>query len=292
MWATWQRRFTGGRQTKKTQGRPAAPGGGYESIRKLRPELSALIELGLLFVPALPAFIWLWPNLSDAFLGDLVQSLVYVYIFGGVLFIGLRRWTWSQLGVNRQGVGLSLACSALFIVVRLLGQVAAGQSLQWRPFAPGRLAWELFFFFGLVGGVEELLYRGLLFRLLADWRGPGAAIFGSALGFALWHIGWMGPLIFAPFLIGLLFGLIRWRAGGVVGLVLGHGLFDLVSAELKTPLTVTTLGQLGHLTIANPLAAVSGDVLLLALVLYLWKIHPWLDRRSPTGERPAANGER
>ena len=259
-------------------------------MRKLRPELSALIEIGLLFLPAIPACLWLWPNLSDPLLNDLVQSLVYVYIFGGCLVIGLRRWTWRQLGVNWLGIWLSLACGALFIVERLLGQVAVGLPLNLRPFAPGRLAWELFFFFGLVGVVEELLFRGLLFRLLDDWRGPGVAIFGSALGFALWHIGWQGPLIFVPFLIGLLFGLIRWRAGGIVGLILVHGLFDVLSVELQMPRTITTIDQLGHIPIANLPAAIGGDALMLALVLYLWQIHPRLQRRrSLASEQSAAN---
>jgi membrane protease YdiL (CAAX protease family) len=84
----------------------------------------------------------------------------------------------------------------------------------------------------------------------------------------------MGPLIFAPFIIGLIFGLIRWRAGGIVGLILVHGLFDLVGVEIQTPFTLESLDQIRQIALANPIAILVGDALLLALVIYLWKIHP------------------
>ena len=66
-------------------------------MRTLRPEASALLELGILFLPAIPAYIWLWPNVSETDRLYPVQSLAYVYVLGGALFIGLRRWTWDQL---------------------------------------------------------------------------------------------------------------------------------------------------------------------------------------------------
>jgi membrane protease YdiL (CAAX protease family) len=211
---------------------------------------------------------------------DVVQSLVYVYFFCGALFIGLRRWSWSQLGLNRRGIGLSLVCGGVFIAERFLAQLALGLPLGLRPFGLLRVAWEVFFYFVLVGMVEELLFRGLMFRALEDWHGPALAILGSSLGFALWHIGWAGPFIVVHFLIGIMFGLIRWRAGGIAGLIVVHGLFDLLAVETQTPATIETIGQLRHLTIANPVAVMVGDFLLFALILYLWKIHPRLQRAN------------
>ena len=245
-------------------------------MRKMRPELSALIELGLLFLPSIPALIWLWPNLGETALFYVVQSLAYLYVFCSVLFIGLRRWTWSQLGLNRLGIGLSLICGAVLIAERLLAPLALGFSLSPRAFDLWRALGEIIFYLGLVGVVEEVLFRGLVFRILESWRGPGLAIVGSSLGFALWHIGWMGSLIIAPFLIGLVFGLVRWRAGGLVGLIFVHGLFDLVSVEMPMPIAINSIDQISHLTITNPVAVAVGDALLVALVIYLWKIHPRL----------------
>jgi membrane protease YdiL (CAAX protease family) len=245
---------------------------------KLRREVSALVELGLLFLPSIPALIWLWPNLSGTKYFDVVQSLVYVYFLCGALFIGLRRWSWSQLGLNRRGIGLSLVCGGVFIAERCLAQLALGLPLDLRPFGLLRVAGEVFFYFVLVGMVEELLFRGLLFRALEDWRGPALAIFGSSLGFALWHIGWAGPFIIVHFFVGIIFGLIRWRAGGIVGLIVIHGLDDFLAVETQTPVVIETLGQLRHIAVVHPAAVAVGDVLLLALILYLWKIHPRLQR--------------
>ena len=245
-----------------------------------RREISALLELGILFLPSIPAYIWLWPNLQGDTLTPIVQSLVYVYVLGGVICIGRRRWSWGQLGLNRSGIGLSLVCGVIFIAERGLAQLALGLPLDMHPFNLRRVFGEVVFYFVLVGLVEELLFRGLMFRVLVDWRSPSWAIIGSSLGFAVWHIGWAGPLIVAHFLIGMVFGLIRWRAGGIVGLILVHGLFDLVAVETQTPVSFETIDQLLHLRIANPQAVLVGDVLLFGLTLYLWKIHPRV-QRSP-----------
>ncbi len=245
-------------------------------MSRLRPEISALAELGLLFSPAIPAYIWLWPNVSGTDLFYAVQAAVYIYVLGGVLFIGLRRWAWDQLGLNWRGMGLSLVCGAVLLAERLLAQRALGLPLGLRPIALWRIVGEVAFYFGLVGLVEELLFRGLIFRALENWRGPDLAILGSSLGFALWHVGWMGLLVIAPFLLGLLFGLIRWRAGGIVGLIAVHGLFDIVGVETATPVPFETIGQLLQIRIADPLAVVVGDALFLGMILFLWKIQPRL----------------
>jgi membrane protease YdiL (CAAX protease family) len=232
-------------------------------MRKLCPELSALVELGLLFIPSIPAFVWLWPGISGTGFSDLVQSLVYVYVLCGTLFIGLRHWTWGQLGLNRRGIVLSLVCGAILIAERVLvAPLALGLPLSLRPFVLGRVVGEIVFYFGLVEVVEELLFRGLVYQILDRWRGPGLAILGSALGFALWHIGWMGPLILGPFLIGIVFGLVRWRAGGIVGLILVHGIFDLASVEMPMPASLRGIDQVLQIRIVNPFAVVVGDALL------------------------------
>jgi hypothetical protein len=33
-------------------------------LRKLPPGAAALLETGLLFLPAIPAYLWMWPNFS------------------------------------------------------------------------------------------------------------------------------------------------------------------------------------------------------------------------------------
>jgi membrane protease YdiL (CAAX protease family) len=233
------------------------------------PSLSALAEVAAMFLPALPAYLWLWPNVKGTAWLMPVQVVVYLYFLAGCLVIGLRRWNLSQLGLNRQGVGLSLLCGTVVMLIFTLGRLATDLPLGLRPVTLQRLAGEIGFFFGLVGPIEELLFRGLIYRALEEWRGTRWAIWGSALAFGLYHIGWMGLLgALGCFFLGLLFGAIRWRAGGILGLILIHGLIDLAHVEMYPGLTVE---QARGIHAVRPALAILGDGLLLALVVYLWK---------------------
>ena len=69
------------------------------------------------------------------------------------------------------------------------------------------------------------------------------AIWGTSLGFMLWHVPGQGLLVgLAGFIIGLVFALVRWRAGGIAGLILVHGLADITSAELLPSIDINQLG--------------------------------------------------
>jgi membrane protease YdiL (CAAX protease family) len=131
---------------------------------------------------------------------------------------------------------------------------------------------------GLVGLVEELLLRGLVYRALYEWRGTRLAILGSSPAFGLSQAGWMGVLgALGVSLIGAVFGMIRWRSGGIVALIAVHGLLDIIGKEMYPGLTVERSRQL-H--IVCPWLAILADLMLLSVVVYLWKAHPWVDRMT------------
>jgi membrane protease YdiL (CAAX protease family) len=232
---------------------------------------SAAAEVALLFLPAIPAYLWMWPAVTDTAWLTPVQVAVYLYLLAGTLLIGRHRWNLRELGLNRRGIGLSLACGALFIAMSVTGRLALNLPMEPRPAEFWRLAGEIAYYFVMVGFVEELLFRGLLYRALDEWRGVGFAILVSSLGFGVYHL-WQGPMgIFGCFVTGLLFGAVRWRAGGIVGLIVVHGLVDLVSVELWPNLTAGTLTEIR--VTSMPLAIVS-DALFVALIVCLWKAHP------------------
>lgn len=52
-----------------------------------------------MFLPAIPAYLWTWPNLDGVTL-DAFRNLAYLYILASTLWIGRRRWSWDQLGVT------------------------------------------------------------------------------------------------------------------------------------------------------------------------------------------------
>jgi membrane protease YdiL (CAAX protease family) len=241
------------------------------------PSISALAEIGLLFLPAIPAYLWVWPNLEGGWL-DFFQVLTYLYVMAGTLFIGRRRWSWDQLGINRRGLGLTLACELAILGGRLMIILSIDWNVQ-----PSHLTWlrragDLLFYIGLVGLGEELLFRGLIYRLLEDWRGTRWAIWGSSFGFGLWHIFGQGPLVgLATAAIGLLFAQIRWRGGGIIGLIVLHGLWDLETVWLVAD-TNSAIFSPGAVTFRYPVLVNLGTLLLLVVPIYLAWIHPRVER--------------
>lgn len=246
-------------------------------VRRWPPGASALLEVGILFLPAIPAYAWLWPNVS----GDtawIVQSAVYVYVLAGALFIGRRRWSWDALGVNTRGLGLSLACAAAILLGRGLIIFSVNWKLSPPALDPLHLALDVLFYTCLVALAEELLFRGLVYRALESWGGVRAAIWGSSAGFMLWHIFGQGPVLGATtFVIGLAFALLRWRAGGIAGLIVLHALWDLQGTLLVSSDSAAILAQ-GRPDIAQPVVMWLGLALLVGAPLYLWLAHPRLLR--------------
>jgi hypothetical protein len=48
---------------------------------------------------------------------------------------------------------------------------------------------DVLFYLLLVGVTEELVFRGLMYRALEEWRGTRWAIWGTTIAFGLWHVG-------------------------------------------------------------------------------------------------------
>jgi membrane protease YdiL (CAAX protease family) len=237
---------------------------------RLEPSQSALLEVGLLFLPGIPAYLWLWPFFGSTDWLLLAQSVVYLYFLLGTLFIGLRRWDWGALGVNRQGIGFSLGCGLVLLVGRHLVLFSTDIPRDFPGLDLERLILDILFYFLLVGLVEELLFRGLIYRAFDDWRGHRWAIWGSATAFGFYHIGASGLAgVAGGVVVGLIFGLIRWRAGGILGLVLVHGLIDVAVVEANPQLNSYLTSQL---RILYPGLLILGYGLLMALILYLWKM--------------------
>ncbi len=235
---------------------------------RLLPSQATLVEICILFLPAIPAYLWLWPNVDGTIWNAPVQSAVYVYFIAGALFIGLRRWNRDQLGLNRHGIGLSLSCGVLLVLARTFALLSTNIPLSLQFTTLARWMSEIAFYFLLVGVGEELLFRGLMYRALEEWRGVRWAIWGTTLVFGLWHVGGGGLLGLAGGAIyGLLFGAIRWRAGGIVGLMIVHGLVDITTAAIVPE---NPLRYFNQVQIVQPLLAILTVAVLVGLPVCLW----------------------
>jgi len=240
--------------------------------------LTALFEIGVLFLPAIPAYLWVWPNLSGKSL-DVFQIIVYLYILGGTAWIIHRHWSLAQVGVNLRGLAPSLALTALILAGRQLIIL----SIDWIATPETQTAWQVTgnvaYYFALVGLTEELLFRGLIYTTLESWRGARWAVWGSSLGFLLWHIFGQGIIIgLTTFVIGLAFALFRLRLGGIIGLIILHALWDL-QAVLQIGGSNSEILQQLYPKISHPGWLRLGTILMLLPFLYLWLLHPRLERR-------------
>jgi len=79
----------------------------------------------------------------------------------------------------------------------------------------------------LVGCWEEILYRGVFFNAIREWKGPKAAIWGSSFLFTIMHIQ-AQPVAHWPsiFLFGMVAALLRLRGVGLIPLITMHALYD------------------------------------------------------------------
>lgn len=249
------------------------------SRRSLHPGAAALIEVGFLFLPALPAYLWFWPNASGR-LAEIGQIAAYIYFGAGALVIG-RRWPLDRLGINRRGIWLGLACGLALVIARALVLLGVIRPLGPPDLSLGSLIAQIAYYIGLVGLVEELLFRGLIYRALEDWRGTPWAIWISSLVFGLWHFFGQGWLVgVATIFYGLIFALMRRRAGGIIGLIFAHGFMDLATLLLISPAALQELTA-SRPSLIHPLWVLTGVVILLGLPLYLWKIHPLWQEDAP-----------
>jgi membrane protease YdiL (CAAX protease family) len=238
--------------------------------RKLSPGLSALLEVGVMFLPAIPAYLWLWPNVEGAS-AWIANSLADLYAIAGSLVIGLRRWRLDELGVNRKGLWLGLVYGLAIVAGRTLVILSVDWNLPLPQFSPMRLVGEFIFDFALVGIGQELLFRGLIYRAFEDWRGTRWAIWGSSICFGFWHLGGGPLIIIATAFYGLIFALLRWRTGSILGAIFVHGLMDFAGWLL---LPNTDVVGLGRPDITHPTWMIFGLVLIIAPPITLWLFHP------------------
>lgn len=168
------------------------------------------------------------------------EVITYLLIFGVFLWI-TRGLSWNDLGLRRprswpRAIGLGVAIFAIvFIAESALEPVlhpSREQGLEpthWEPSRAGAFAISAFAVVVLGPIVEELLFRGLGFRLLERW-GKVAAVLGTAVAFAFWHglvQAWPALLIF-----GVGMAILRLRTGSILPGYAFHAFFNAAALAL------------------------------------------------------------
>ena len=149
----------------------------------------------------------------------LAVGLVAAVLGSATISNRLRTWSWRRDGLVALG-GLPLGG----VAVLLLDPDAPVERATWTNLFAGALILLVF-----TGGLEELLFRGLLQTALVDIFGR-AGVLVTALLFAAAYLGTRSPLAVAfAAILGVLFGWIVERTRALLGVALAHGLLNVVA---------------------------------------------------------------
>ncbi len=141
---------------------------------------------------------------------------------------------WTRLGVAAKPRNVRLCLYFLPMVVLATGNV-------WGGFAENYTGASLWYAVGsmaLVGFVEEMIFRGFLFRALLQKHGPKAAVIVSAVTFGIGHIvnllagmATLENLLMIVFAVawGFVFTLVYYKCGSLLPCIIAHAVVDVLS---------------------------------------------------------------
>jgi membrane protease YdiL (CAAX protease family) len=207
------------------------------------------------FVGIAGAFLAASVAFFDSSLGTvLIATLAGQYgghLLGLLIVVRRRNATFSDLGLEVlpiDGIYLFFGIALQFAVVILFSPLAlllesegSGQALaDVVPEVTGTVTRTLtvLAMAFVVPIVEELLFRGLLFRIIDRWRGPAAAVFLSAFVFSIFHLLGLGmedpltgALLLVPqlLLVGVVLARQVQRRGRLGPSIFTHAGFNLVA---------------------------------------------------------------
>lgn len=168
-------------------------------------------------------------------------------------FLGLRWYRLPGMGLRGHralyaGIGFAVLGWLAFFIVRFA--TVAGDIIN----APG--SGQTFFYLLIFEAFCTQLWAfGLFFRSVADWRGPltaaiaGGILFGTT-AFLLFEESFDNPTLpaFLYFILwGILYGIIRLRTGGLLGMVIVQALHSWTTWQLLAPLNQPAPSQLDNL---------------------------------------------
>lgn len=163
-----------------------------------------------------------------------VQTVLFVWAGIGMWWLSGRPPAEFAV-LSAEGILLGVAIGILFAAVGaayFFGARASADRLivmqgDSYPFLAQRLGPVPIIVLSMCAGIgEEALFRGGMQTLMGDYLPVWIAIALSSALFALMHLS--RPLVcFIQFLIGVLFGIIYWKSGSLVAVMIGHGIYDI-----------------------------------------------------------------
>jgi membrane protease YdiL (CAAX protease family) len=220
----------------------------HEAIRRLPASVEFLVVVtwafglpifaSILSIGADPAL----QTLDNAALVSLLAMEVAQFLLVG-WFLQVRGWTLQKIGIEvtwrgtAMGLVLLAGIFSLLTAIDALGSwvapVAYADAQSRYPQVAAALSMQLVFIASVVNGFyEEIFVAGYVITALKERRGLWVAINVSTGLRLLYHLyqGPLGVLYVVP--VGLIFGFVYARWGGLWPLIVAHILIDVVSLTL------------------------------------------------------------
>lgn len=141
---------------------------------------------------------------------------------------------WKTLGVAARPRQLRSCLYLIPLWLLATGNIWDGFKLQYS----GAALWYAMGSMALVGFVEEMLFRGFLFRALLKKDGPKVAVIVSAVTFGIGHIvnvlagmDIVRNLIMIVFAVawGFVFTMVYYKSGSLLPCIIAHAVVDVLS---------------------------------------------------------------
>lgn len=141
---------------------------------------------------------------------------------------------WEKLGVTARPQNVRQCLYFIPMFVLATGNVWDGFKAQYS----GPSLWCAIGSMALVGFVEEMIFRGFLFRALLKKDGPKAAVIVSAVTFGIGHIvnllagmATMENLLMIVFAVawGFVFTMVYYKSGSLLPCIIAHAAVDVLS---------------------------------------------------------------
>ena len=141
---------------------------------------------------------------------------------------------WGRLGVASKVQNVRPCLYFIPMIILATGNIWDGIELHYS----GASLWYAMISMALVGFVEEMLFRGFLFRTLLKKDGPKVAIIVSAVTFGIGHIvnllagmATVENLMMIVFAVawGFIFTMVYYKSGNLLLCILVHSVIDVLS---------------------------------------------------------------
>ncbi len=175
--------------------------------------------------------------------------------FVAYMVIRLLGYTSNEIGLHTRGLTLQLLIGCSGLVFGVMEYLILQPEPLINTLNMDQLLLPVFILLVSTGFMEELVFRGIMQNTFMNAIGPWQGLFFATLVFAILHVGYKSWIDVAfVFLIGLAFGFIWMKTRCLLGIVIAHGLVNIMlfmvlphlfalSQTPQTPLRLPVSGE-------------------------------------------------